>query len=67
MEANKNIVGQVPWWFYHRQQKYKRRNLLSMEMIIRKSIMDTLKEYWHTTSIGGIKQIRNSENSIFER
>ncbi|CAB3248766.1 unnamed protein product [Arctia plantaginis] len=36
-------------------------------MIIRKSIIETLKEFWHTTSIGGIKQIRNLENSKFER
>uniref|UniRef100_A0A2A4JYA3 Sodium channel protein Nach n=1 Tax=Heliothis virescens TaxID=7102 RepID=A0A2A4JYA3_HELVI len=55
------------WWDGYRKQKYKPQNRLSLEMIIRKSFMETLKEYIECSSVSGLKKIVAKENSLLQR
>ncbi|KAJ8713877.1 hypothetical protein PYW08_007497 [Mythimna loreyi] len=56
-----------PWWYRYRKRKYRPRNRLSLEMILRKSLVETAKEYIDTCSIAGMKHIIDPNYSVFLR
>ncbi|XP_063895927.1 sodium channel protein Nach [Helicoverpa armigera] len=55
------------WWEDYRKRKYKPKNRLSVEMIIRKSFVETFKEYVDCASIAGLRHVVAKDYSILQR
>ena len=60
-------MNSKPWWERYRKRKYKPRSRLSLEMILRKSFVETVKEYTSASSIAGMRHITDSSNCVFQR
>ncbi|CAH0690027.1 unnamed protein product [Spodoptera exigua] len=56
-----------PWWLKYRKKKLKPRYRLSIEMLIRKSLRETLKEYLNSSSIAGVRHVISHEEPIMAR
>ncbi|XP_026734716.1 sodium channel protein Nach-like [Trichoplusia ni] len=56
-----------PWWVKYRNRRYKTKNYLTFEMILRRSFRETVREYLSCASIAGIREINNPNNTFLHR
>ncbi|XP_026746209.1 pickpocket protein 28-like [Trichoplusia ni] len=56
-----------PWWVKYRKRRYKTKNYLTFEVILRRSFRETVREYLSCASIAGIREINNPNNTFLHR